>query len=118
MRILFLSRWLPYPPDNGSKIRILNVLRQLAKQHDVSLVTLGEPKRASDPEVMRALGALCTQVHVLPYREFRPSSPRALAGFLSPEPRFLVDTYQPEVSAVILDQVRSHRPDVVVASQI
>ena len=40
MRVLFLSRWLPYPTDNGSKIRIFNILRQLSSRWDVSLAHL------------------------------------------------------------------------------
>jgi glycosyltransferase involved in cell wall biosynthesis len=38
MRILFLSTWFPYPPDNGSKIRAAYLLRALAAQHDVVAV--------------------------------------------------------------------------------
>lgn len=35
MRILFLSAWYPYPPDNGSKIRVYHLLRALAARHEV-----------------------------------------------------------------------------------
>jgi glycosyltransferase involved in cell wall biosynthesis len=38
MRILFLSAWFPYPPDNGAKIRAYHLLRALAKIHHVTLV--------------------------------------------------------------------------------
>ena len=38
MRILFLSTWFPYPPDNGSKIRAFHLLRALSKSHQVTLV--------------------------------------------------------------------------------
>jgi len=42
MRILFLSAWYPYPPDNGSKLRIYNLLRGLSQKHDVAVITLQE----------------------------------------------------------------------------
>jgi glycosyltransferase involved in cell wall biosynthesis len=118
MRILFLSRWFPYPPDNGSKLRISNLVRQLAARHEVSLIALGEQAAVSNLEAHRALRAICAQVHALPYRSFRPSSPRALMGLVSNQPRFLVDTYQPEVNALVASEVRRFQPDVVVASQI
>lgn len=39
MRILFLSGWFPYPPDNDPKPRIYNLLRGLAKHHGVTLLS-------------------------------------------------------------------------------
>lgn len=39
MKILFLSPWFPYPPDNGSRIRIYNLLRFLSQEHEVTLVS-------------------------------------------------------------------------------
>jgi glycosyltransferase involved in cell wall biosynthesis len=37
MRILVLSPWFPYPPDNGAKTRVYNLARHLAKEHEVTL---------------------------------------------------------------------------------
>jgi glycosyltransferase involved in cell wall biosynthesis len=118
VRILFLSRWFPYPPDNGSKIRIFNILRQLAGGHELNLFALAGPEDVADSRRSRALQELCARVTVLPHREFRRSSPRALAGFISRQPRFLFDTYQPEVAAAVIEAARSYHPDVVIASQI
>ncbi len=39
MRVLFLSTWFPYPPDNGSRIRAYHLLRALGRSHQVTLVT-------------------------------------------------------------------------------
>jgi sugar transferase (PEP-CTERM/EpsH1 system associated) len=38
MKILFLAHRTPYPPDKGDKIRSYNLLAQLAKRHEVTLV--------------------------------------------------------------------------------
>ncbi len=35
MKILFLSTWHPYPPDNGSRLRAYYLLRALAARHNV-----------------------------------------------------------------------------------
>lgn len=50
MRILFLSTWHPYPPDNGSKLRVSYLLRALAQRHDVTLIAFdfNTQKSASD----------------------------------------------------------------------
>lgn len=42
MRILFLSNYLPYPPDSGTKMRSLNFLKVLAGKGRVTLVAPGE----------------------------------------------------------------------------
>jgi glycosyltransferase involved in cell wall biosynthesis len=116
MKILFLSRWLPYPTNNGSKIRVLNLLTSLAERHQVSLLTFGQ-NLGTDPDE-HSVTELCHRVQVVPYREFRPASPKALAGFLSLEPRSLVDTFQPPMRAAVVEEVKASPPDVIVASQL
>lgn len=39
MNILFLSPWLPWPPHDGGRIRILETLRYLSRSHSVTLMS-------------------------------------------------------------------------------
>jgi glycosyltransferase involved in cell wall biosynthesis len=114
MRVLFLSRWYPYPADNGSKIRVSGLLRGLCAQHDVTLISFRDPseKLASPPS------GRPTDVRVCDYREFRPGSGRALAGLFTPTPRFLIDTYSSEMERLIAEAVQETKFDVVIASQL
>ena len=48
MRILFLSRWFPFPANNGSKLRVYNLLRGLAQQHQITLLSFAD-EPAVDP---------------------------------------------------------------------
>ena len=114
MRILFLSRWYPYPPDNGSKIRIFGLLRGLCERHDVTLLSFHDPKETlEDPsQPAPAVTRVCR------YREFQPGSGRALAGYLSRTPRYLVDTHRPEMETLIRQTVRERDFDLVIASQL
>lgn len=114
MRILLLSAWYPYPPDNGSKLRIYNLLRGLAQQHDVTLITFAD-QPVINPSL--ELVALCTDVHVVPRRTYNPTSTRALLGFLSPEPRVIVDTYVSSMAECIQRELDSGRYDLAIASQ-
>ena len=118
VKILFLSRWFPYPPNNGSKIRVFNLLRQLARRHEVALVSFGDRGDAADARASAVLSQYCSTVRVLPYRGFRPSSARSLLGLLSPRPRSLVDTLSVEMRRAALEQVGDGRCDLVVASQL
>ncbi len=44
MKILFITQFLPYPPDAGGKIKTYQVLKILAKKHQVFLVSFVDRK--------------------------------------------------------------------------
>jgi len=116
MKILFLSRWYPDPPDNGSKIRILSLLRGLCEQHNVTLISFfnpedGEPdKQLSNPAP--------DEIHICSYSEFNPHSLPAVLGYLGGTPRYLVDTYSTEMEALIRRAIQKTGFDLVIASQL
>lgn len=114
MRILYLSAWNPYPANNGSKLRVYNLLRGLAQQHTVSLITFGR-----DPRVKPAaeLSTLCERVHIVPRHEYNPLSARAVMGFLSSAPRVIVATHSPSMTEQIQRELERVQFDLVIASQ-
>jgi glycosyltransferase involved in cell wall biosynthesis len=116
MRILFLSRWFPYPPDNGSRIRVLNLIKHLSSHHCIDLISF-----ASDPvadEQLNALGPYCQRVEVVRYRPFNPGRLSALMGFFSRRPRSVIDTHSAEMQRRVEEAGRDGPPDVVIASEI
>lgn len=116
MRILFLSDWYPYPPNNGSKLRILNLLRGLAQHHEVTLLSFADQPDV-DPEALQ-LRSLCHEVEVLPRKAFDPHSWRARLGFLSPTPRSVIDTFSKEMAQRIEQAVSLRDFDLVIASEL
>ncbi len=116
MRVLFLSRWYPYPPDNGSKIRISNLLRALSEIDDVTLLSFSEAGNAGKSG--NGTGPLPRQIITCPYREYNPFSWRALRGYMGITPRYLADTYSMEMDTLIRSAVRAGRYDAVVASEL
>ncbi len=116
MRILFVSSWFPYPPDNGSRIRVYNLLRQLARRHQVTLVSFTQSD--FEPERMAGLAPYCQAVYVVPGKKFRPRSLKALLGFLSPYPRNVVDTYSPEMQRQVETLLAREAWDVAIASEL
>lgn len=52
MRILFLAHRFPWPPTFGSKVRAFNVIRHLAREHEVTVLSLAR----SDAEAQEAEG--------------------------------------------------------------
>jgi len=116
MKILFLSRWFPYPMNNGSKIRIYNLLRGLSQHHDVTLLSFADQPevRPEAPEIR----AICSKVVVVPWREFDPNTFRARLAFLSLKPRSIVDTFSPEMAQTITKILDEQSYDLVIASQL
>ena len=116
MRILALSWWFPYPPDNGARLRVFNLLRQFSVEHQITLVAFS--REARDADYLDALKPYCQEVHLLPGRTFRRRSFKAWVGFLSSKPRAVIDTYDAEAAARIRQIASSRRFDVMVAFEV
>ncbi len=116
MRILFLSRWFPYPPGNGSKLRIYNLLRGLGAQHDITLLSFTEA--ADDEPDIAGLQESCRAVHTVQWKPFDPHGWRARLGMFSVKPRSVVDTFSPEMARRIETILATESIALIIASQI
>jgi glycosyltransferase involved in cell wall biosynthesis len=116
MKILFLSRWFPYPMNNGSKIRIYNLLRGLSQHHDVTLLSFADQPNVSPeaPDVQE----ICSKIVVVPWKEFDPNTIRARFAILSLKPRSIVDTFSPEMAQTITKTLGEQSFDLIIASQL
>lgn len=113
MKLLFLSRWYPYPADNGARLRIFNLIRQLSTRHEVSLVSF-----TSEPVDDKTMREWCVRVQTAPYTAFNPTRAKALAGLLSPTPRSFIDTHSHALQHAAQAEAARFQPDVILASQI
>ena len=116
MNLLYLSPWFPFPPTNGSELRINALLRGLAARHEVTLISF--QRRPVDPRGLEEARDLLAAVHLVPWREFDPRSRRARLGLLSDRPRSVVDTYSAGMERCIRGAVAERRYDAVVASEL
>ncbi|OGU10761.1 MAG: hypothetical protein A2075_06305 [Geobacteraceae bacterium GWC2_58_44] len=57
MKILILAPFLPYPLDQGGKIRIFNIIKHLSKQHEVTLAAVVDDRSAAKPGELQDLCA-------------------------------------------------------------
>lgn len=65
MRVLFLTHRLPYAPNRGDRIRAYHLLRLLAQEHNVDLVSLvHDDEEMSHVDDMRSVVASVTGVRV------------------------------------------------------
>ncbi|NIV39176.1 MAG: glycosyltransferase [Anaerolineae bacterium] len=87
LRILFLSTWFPYPPDNGSKIRAKYLVQALSRRHKVVVAAFdpdGRSKGAGNAERRDSVDGV--EVIPVPADPFRYVSAPQLAKFASPVP--------------------------------
>ena len=77
MKILFLSPTVPFPLTDGGRIRVFNLLKQIAAKSDVTLLAL--ETQPTDAEGVTELQQLGIQVHLVPNA---PTLPRVSFGTL------------------------------------
>jgi glycosyltransferase involved in cell wall biosynthesis len=118
MRILFISGWYPYPPDNGARIRVFNLIKHLAAQNEITLFSFSSSPEPVSQERLYAMSPYCRSIAAVPYKEFEPGRLRALLALLSTRPRSIVDTYSPEMAALVKQAIPDTAFDVVVASTL
>ncbi len=82
MRILFLSTWFPFPPDNGSKIRVKYLINALVQRHEVTLLSFAFD--TAQPEMTN--GAGCKTVDTIKLNPFVENQTGAVRRFLSANP--------------------------------
>ena len=62
MKILMLTPYLPYPPSSGGQVRSYNLIKNLAKDHQITLFSL--IKHDSELKYVKELEKFCVKVKV------------------------------------------------------
>jgi polysaccharide biosynthesis protein PslH len=116
MKILFVSRWFPYPIDNGSKIRIYNLIRTLAHNHQIDLISFSAEPVSN--EQITAMKRYCQQITATEYRADEGNRLSSVLGYLSPKPRSAVISHNSKMQTLIRQAELTEKYDVVLSSQI
>lgn len=116
MRILYVSTWFPYPPDNGARIRTYQLLKALSARHEVFLIS--QLQEDSDQRRVADLSEFCKVVSLHQSRWFQPDTMKSIIGLFSSRPRSVIDTYDLGLERAVRDTIESFMPQVVVASTI
>ncbi len=119
MKILFIHKQVLFPHNTGGKIRALNVLRHLARSHEVTYLCNLRPDEEASVTAMQELGM---RVETTPARESRRGSGRfyldLIANLASPRP-FTVDrNFDPDLMARAAELHQRERFDLVVCDCI
>jgi polysaccharide biosynthesis protein PslH len=109
MHILILSTWFPYPPDNGSKIRVHYIARALGGKHEVTLIAF-RPDNQVAAELPDNI-----KVMAVPADPFRYVNLPQWIKYVSPIP--LAFWPSREMQQAVADAARNSHWDAVVAIQ-
>lgn len=116
MNILFLSRWFPFPPDNGARIRVHHLLNGLSQLHDVTLLAFCDLPLPSPEDLKQHQAGY--NIQVVPWKPFNSRSLKARLGFFSSSPRFLIDTHSPQMESLIRKTLAKRKFDIVIAFEL
>jgi polysaccharide biosynthesis protein PslH len=96
-------------------MRVYNLLKGLAKYHQVTLLSFTENERNVRNSCTHAF---CEEVHAVLWKPFNPKSLRSLLGYFSSKPRSFLDTYSVEMSALVEQILKEKKFDLVISSQL
>jgi len=84
MKLVFVANRIPYPPFRGDKLKIFNLARCLAPEHELHLITFYETEKERTYE--SNLNAVFTSVTLIPLPKWRCLLNTALTVFLPSTP--------------------------------
>lgn len=115
MKLLVVSSWFPYPPDNGSKLRAYHLLRELSKRHAITLLSFAEPGEEKNVD---GLTDICRAVRTVPGNPFKAGRLKGIRGLLSPLPRSYLQTYSPAMQSLVNEAAGAGHDQAALALQL
>jgi glycosyltransferase involved in cell wall biosynthesis len=116
LRILFLTNRSPYPIKDGQSRRTYNILRGLARRHEVFLLSLYQSPDEIEAERLKHLETFCKEVEMLPAPKKSFSlgmATRLLASLFSLEPYTIWRHYSPKYARRVRASLDARSFDVI-----
>lgn len=116
MKVLLLTQVLPFPPDSGPKVKTWNVLKYLARHHEVTLVSFVRGDQQADIEQLRPY---CHAIHTVQIKRGPlPDGVAMLQSFANHQPWMMVRDDRAEMRALIDHLCAETQFDVAHADQL
>lgn len=117
MRILLLTLVVPNPPDSGPKIKTHYLLRYLAQQHEVTLVSF--VRSEAEVAAAQALQGLCQTVYTVPIHRSRLRDVGyLLRSFVSRRPFLMLRDENRAMRHLLAELIAKQSFDLVHADQL
>lgn len=110
MRILFLTSRIPYPPHRGDKLKIWNLMNQLASRHEIFLLTFIQSKE--EERFIAPLKGVCREVEIIRLPLWR-SMLNCTAALFGKEPFQIAYYRSPAMERQLTQTLERLQPDVL-----
>lgn len=110
MKILFVSSFFPYPLYSGGQVRLYNLLRNLSKKHDITLVC--EVRGVIDPNYTKEISKYCNKILTV-VRKKQWSVKNILKTGFSLHPFLQVGHHSPEMKKLIEAELSGDKYDLI-----
>lgn len=111
MKILMLTPYLPYPPTSGGQVRSYNLIKNLAKKHEITLFSL--IKEGKEEENVKELKKYCYDVRVFK----RPDKPWTVKNILktgfSSSPFLVIRNLSEEEKIAVKEELANNKYDLI-----
>lgn len=111
MKILMLTPYLPYPPSSGGQVRSYNLIKNLAKDHEITLFSL--IKNESEKKFINELEKYCCKVKVFKRSEKPWTLKNILKTGFSLYPFVVVRNFSEEEKESLVEELISHKYDII-----
>lgn len=111
MKILMLTPYLPYPPNSGGQVRSYNLIKNLAKDHQITLFSL--IKEESEKKYIKELKKYCKKVRVF-YRSSRPWTLKNIfKTAFSLYPFLVIRNFSPDEKKAVEEELEKEKYDII-----
>ncbi len=111
MKILMLTPYLPFPPSSGGQVRSYNLIKNLARENEITLFSL--IKNDTERQFVHELEKFCKKVNVFN----RPPKPWTLKNILktglSLYPFVVVRNISSEEKEAVKEELKSEKYDLI-----
>lgn len=113
MRILILHKELPFPADNGGKLRAAHMAKYLAAHHEAILLSFASPNNKTTPAQVASELKPFASYHEVPL----PKPAGLMKKLFSGVPGEVLELSSDAMRQTITELVSRHAPDVIVVSE-
>ena len=111
MKILMLTPYLPYPPNSGGQVRSYNLIKNLAKNHEITLFSL--IKEEKEKKYIKELKKYCKKVKVF-YRSDKPWTVKnILKTAFSFYPFLVIRNFSSEEKRALEEELKKEKYDII-----
>lgn len=112
MKILFVANDIPYPPSDGIRIVLYNIMRLVARDHQTALMILSEKPEKIKKEDIEHLQGFCEDVTIKPLKK-RSMAGKLLAAVFHSKLYYIERFRDEDFRMAIRNKIEQWHPDVV-----